>query len=181
MEKLYLQKLMYSGGVTTKGAVKETVADFNIYIESVGVILLGSEMKDPPKREWNDEDGIDVFYGAKPPMKDYDLEINCMAKENTITDLRKAMTAFLSYLSGGDGSGNVFAIYDTYNSTGRRNVRFTGASPDVYYNLETDKEKFVKFKFKMHVDDPRTEVSLSYDKNDPSKLIELAYEVDDIQ
>lgn len=113
-------------------------------------------------------------------MKDYDLEVNCMAKEETTAGLRKAITRFLSYLSGNDGGGNVFAIYDTYNSAGRRNVRFTGASPDVYYNLETDKEKIVKFKFTMHVDDPRTEVSLSYDKNNPTKLIELAYEVEDI-
>lgn len=178
MEKVYLQKLIYSGSSHTLGELKETVADFDIYLSEVPFIPVGMELKEPATRDWNDEDGVDVFYAATPRMKDYDMEISCMAKANTLNStydengvllekgLRDIVDDFLKYLSGAeDGQGNVFAIYDTRNGAGRKNVRYLSVDPDVFYNEEGDEECFVSFKAKFHVDDPRTEVSLVYDSS----------------
>ena len=100
MDKVYLQKLIYNGTAFTKDAVKETTKDFSVYIEDVPFILL-SDMKEDPKRDWYDQDGIDVFYdNKKPPIKDYDMDIVCEAKSDSIDDLRDKVDAFLKYMSG---------------------------------------------------------------------------------
>lgn len=160
MDKVYFQKLIYSGSSVTKDSVKETGADFSVYPQEVPFIMQ-AEMKESAKRDWHDEDGIDVFYGnPQPAIKDYDLEIECMAKSKTISDLRGIVNSFISYLRGDDGKGNVFAIFDTHCDAGRRNIRFMEYEDQSFYNFDSDDEKFISFKIKMHVDDPRTEVSL---------------------
>lgn len=165
MDKVYLQKLLYSGTTVSKGAVKETGADFSVYPSEVPFIAIG-DTKDVAKRDWYDEDGLDVFYDSAPKLKDYDLEITCLAKAETVDGLRKNVNSFISYLSGGDGKGNVFALYDTHCGAGRRNVRFVSFSEDSYYNIdEIDNLKLLSFKIKMHVDDPRTEVTLGKAKD----------------
>lgn len=161
MDKVYFQKLIYSGSSVTKGAVKETGADFSVYLSEVPFIMQKG-MKDPASRDWPDEDGLDVFYGSPtPPIKDYDIEIDCMAKAESVEELRSEVDSFVSYLRGDDGAGNIFALYDTHCKAGRRNVRYQGFDEQHWHNYESDKEKFLEFKITMHVDDPRTNVSLS--------------------
>lgn len=165
MDKVYLQKLIYSGTSFTKDAVKETTKDFSVYIEDVPFILL-SDMKDDPKRDWHDQDGIDVFYdNKKPPIKDYDMDIVCEAKSDSIDDLRDKVDAFLKYMSGDDGKGKVFSIYDTHCKAGRTNVRFVKQSQKTWFNMDSDDTKILVFQITMHVDDPRTAVSLVTDEN----------------
>lgn len=160
MDKVYFQKLTYLGSSVTKGDVKETGADFSVYPSEVPFVMQG-EMKEDAKRDWHDEDGIDVFYdNAVPPIKDYDLEIACMSKADSVEELRKNVNKFISYLRGDDGKGKVFAVYDTHCGTGRMNVRFLEFDEQEWYNWEGDDMKFLSFKLKFHVDDPRTEVSL---------------------
>lgn len=176
MDKVYFQKLIYSGSSVTKDIVKETGADFSVYPQEVPFIMQ-AEMKEIAKRDWHDEDGIDVFYGnSGPSIKDYDLEIECMAKSKTISGLRGIINSFISYLRGDDGKGNVFAIFDTHCDAGRRNIRFVEYEDQSFYNLDSDDEKFISFKIKMHVDDPRTEVSL-VSEND--KVTDLKYNSND--
>lgn len=161
MDKVYFQKLIYSGTTVTKGTVRETGADFSVFLSKVPFIM-EAEAKDPPKRDWPDEDGLDILYdNPNPPLKDYELELECMSKADNLATLRANVNAFLSYLRGDDGKGNVFAVYDTHCKAGRRNVRFQKAEEDAYYNCENDGELLLTFKIKLHVDDPRTEVSLS--------------------
>lgn len=161
MDKVYFQKLIYLGSSVTKETVKETVADFSVYLSEVPFILQ-KEMKAPASHDWPDEDGLDVFYdNSTPSIKDYDIDIACMAKAESVDALRSAVNGFISYLRGSDGKGNVFALYDTHCKAGRRNVRFTGFDEQHWYNYESDKDKVLEFKITMHVDDPRTEVSLS--------------------
>jgi hypothetical protein len=45
MDKVYLQKMIYSGTSFTKDEVKETVKDFSVYIQDVPFIIL-SDMKE---------------------------------------------------------------------------------------------------------------------------------------
>lgn len=177
MDKVYFQKLTYLGATVTKGDVKETGANFSVYPSEVPFIMQG-EMKDEAKRDWHDEDGIDVFYdNTKPPIKDYDLEIDCMAQAASVEALRSCVNNFISYLRGDDGKGNVFAIYDTHCKAGRRNVRFIEYENRSFYNYDSDDEKLISFKIKMHVDDPRTEVSLSTttDSNGNVTVTDLTY------
>lgn len=160
MDKVYFQKLTYSGTSVSKGDVKETGADFSVFPQELPFIMQ-AEMKEDAKRDWHDEDGIDVFYGnSKPAIKDYDMEIDCMAKSESVASLRKTINNFISYLRGDDGKGNVFAIYDTHCDAGRKNVRFVEYEDQSFYNFDSDEEKLIAFKIKMHVDDPRTEVSI---------------------
>lgn len=166
MDKVYFQKLIYSGTSYTKDTVKETVKDFSVYIQDVPFILL-SDMKDVAKRDWHDEDGTDVFYGnKKPPLKDYDIDIVCQAKSDSISELRNNVDAFLKYLSGSDAKGNVFCIYDTHCGTGRSNVRFVKVSQKTWFNMDSDDSKILVFQITLHVDAPRSIVSLVKDGND---------------
>lgn len=175
MDKVYLQKLTYSGTSVSKGDVKETVADFSVYLAEFPFIIMDG-MKDVAKRDWYDEDGIDVFYdNGTPPLKDYDMDITCMAKADAVAELREKVSAFISYLRGDDGKGNVFAVYDTHCGAGRRNVRFVSVSQNAYYNIDMDDEKQLQFKVKLHVDDPRTEVTL-VKGTDGETVTELGYE-----
>lgn len=177
MDKVYFQKLTYLGASVTKGEVKETGADFSVYPSEIPFIMQG-EMKDDAKRDWHDEHGIDAFYdNTEPPIKDYDLEIDCMAKAASVEALRKCVGDFVAYLRGDDGKGKVFAIYDTHCHAGRRNVRFLGYENQSYYNFDSDDEKFIAFKIKMHVDDPKTEVALATetDTDGNTKVTGLAY------
>lgn len=176
MEKVYLQKQIFSGTSVSKGTLHETVADFSIYISDVPFLPIGAEMKDPASRDWHDEDGLDVFYTASPPMKDYDLELSCMAKGTTIAALRSSVDSFLQYLSGSDGLGSVFLLYDTRSATGRQHVRYVSASTDVFYNEDSDTELFLSFKVKFHVDDPRTLVSPVYSVSSPATVTGLSIE-----
>jgi hypothetical protein len=97
-------------------------------------------------------------------MKDYDLDIVCQAKSNTVSELRNTVDAFLKYLTGDDGKGNVFAIYDTHCNAGRKNVRFSKVSQKTWFNMDSDDTKILVFQITMHVDDPRTIVSLVNDE-----------------
>lgn len=163
MDKVYLQKMIYSGTSFTKDEVKETVKDFSVYIQDVPFILL-SDMKDVAKRDWHDEDGIDVLYNNKPTIKDYDMDIVCQAKSETVSELRNTVDAFLKYLTGDDGKGSVFAIFDTHSNAGRKNVRFSKVSQKTWFNMDSDDTKILVFQITMHVDDPRSKVSLTTDK-----------------
>ena len=165
MDKVYFQKMIYSGTSYKKGDVKETVKDFSVYIQEVPFILL-SDMKDVAKRDWHDEDGIDVFYNnSNPPAKDYDIEITCEAKSDDVSVLRDKVDAFIKYITGGDGKGCVFAIYDTHCQAGRYNVRFTKVSQKTWFNMDSDDTKILVFQITMHVDSPRSSVSLVMDKS----------------
>ena len=165
MDKVYFQKMIYSGASYKKGDVKETVKDFSVYIQEVPFILL-SDMKEVAKRDWHDEDGIDVFYdNSNPPAKDYDIEITCEAKSDDVSDLRAKVDAFIKYITGSDGDGCVFAIYDTRCQAGRYNVRFSKVSQKVWFNMDSDDTKILVFQITMHVDNPRGNVSLVADSN----------------
>lgn len=173
MDKVYLQKMIYSGTSFTKDEVKETVKDFSVYIQDVPFILL-SDMKDVAKRDWHDEDGIDVLYNNKPTMKDYDMDIVCQAKSETVSELRDTVDAFLKYLTGDDGKGSVFAIFDTHSNAGRKNVRFFKVSQKTWFNMDSDDTKILVFQITMHVDSPRSKVSLTTDKG--GNVIDLRIE-----
>lgn len=165
MDKVYFQKMIYSGTSYKKGDVKETVKDFSVYIQDVPFILL-SDMKDVAKRDWHDEDGIDVFYSnSNPPAKDYDIEITCEAKSDDVSDLRDKVDAFIKYITGGDGKGCVFAVYDTHCQAGRSNVRFLKVSQKTWFNMDSDDTKILVFQITMHVDAPRSSVSLVMDRS----------------
>ena len=165
MDKVYFQKMIYSGASYKKGDVKETVKDFSVYIQEVPFILL-SDMKEVAKRDWHDEDGIDVFYdNSNPPAKDYDIEITCEAKSDDVSDLRAKVDAFIKYITGSDGDGCVFAIYDTHCQAGRYNVRFSKVSQKVWFNMDSDDTKILVFQITMRVDNPRGNVSLVAESN----------------
>lgn len=165
MDKVYFQKLITSGNTVTKDSIKETVKDFSVYIGEVPFILL-SDMKDVAKRDWHDEDGIDVFYGeGTPKIKDYDMEITCQAKSESVSDLRSKVDAFLNYLSGGDGKGNVFAIYDTHCEAGLSNIRFVKVSQKTWFNMDADDTKILMFQVTFHVDAPRSRVNVVQKSN----------------
>lgn len=156
MDKVYFQKSIYNGQSYVKDNVMETVRDFSVYIGEVPFILF-SDMKDVAKRDWHDVDGIDVFYGnSVPPLKDYDIEITCQAKSDDVRELRTHVDAFLKYLSGGDGKGNVFSVYDTHCQAGLANVRFVKVSQKSWFNEDSDDTKVLVFQITLHADAPRS-------------------------
>lgn len=162
MDRIFLQKTTYAGMSVVNGGVVDISAKYGIYPSEAPFLVMG-DMKDAAKRDWPDEDGIDVFYGnATPPMKDYDIEITCMAKADSVEALRTNINSFIAFIKGDDGKGNVFMMYDEHCRSGRQKVRFVSFDEQSYYNLDMDDEKQLTFKVKFHVDDPRSVVAPSY-------------------
>ena len=58
-----------------------------------------------------------------------------------------------------DGAiGGRLAVYDEYTKLGRKDIHLTEVSEDIYYDVDYDDEQCAKFKIKLTVEDPSTDV-----------------------
>lgn len=145
--KYYVQK------ETDGAAVKELGEDFGFY-ETESKFYGGNEVKDPPKREWLDEDGDDEFVPAEQKYKAYDMEVK-FGYKGTMFSANAKLKVLQDYLNGG-----TMKVYDSYNRIGRQNVRFEGISDDAELVRDTDGDILI-ITMKLKVNDPRTEITLS--------------------
>lgn len=116
-DKVYIQKMKEGA------AVKETVADFDIYCAEIPFRLF-VEAKDPSKRDWMDEHGDDEYIpdsGLK--LKAYTMDVKFCCKGDKFSSNAK-IQKFVEYLTGMDGSGAVMMMYCTWTKIGRRGIRF---------------------------------------------------------
>lgn len=138
-------------------AVKETVADFDIYCADIPFKLF-VEAKDPSKRDWMDEHGDDEYIpdsGLK--LKAYSMDVKFCCKGDKYSSNEK-IKRFVSYLTGLDGSGAEMKMYCTWTKIGRKSIRFDKLNDKAELVRDDDGDILV-FTITFKVNDPVTDVA----------------------
>lgn len=164
---LILQQTFDGSNYTSVGSIVDTQAKFRIACQEFPFKDL-PEIKELPKRDWNDEDGEDVYIptdGYKFEAYDVDVTFIYVGTEATMkSDIRK----FIDFLHGRkDSNGNsrtggvMLAIYDEYTQIGRRGVLVSKVDNTLYWNVDYDPDAIATFKVKFRVTDPVTRLNSS--------------------
>ena len=150
-DKVYIQKMKEGA------AVKETVADFDIYCAEIPFRLF-VEAKDPSKRDWMDEHGDDEYIpdgGLK--LKAYTMDVKFCCKGDKFSSNAK-IQKFVEYLTGMDGSGAVMKMYCTWTKIGRREIRFDKLNDKAELVRDGDVDTLV-FTITFKVNDPVSNIT----------------------
>lgn len=142
----------------TGAAVKETVADFDVWCASIPFDI-GMEVKEPVVKDWKDEDGEDSYLGDSLKFAAYDMTVKWCCKGDKFS-ANAVIKKFLSYLSGRDGSGMKMKMYCDWTNVGRRHIRLKKVSDDASLHRD-DEGDVVTFSTVLRVEDPVTEITLS--------------------
>lgn len=156
-EKVYIQK------TKANSPIKETIADFDIYCADMPFKLF-AEAKDPSKRDWFDEHGEDEYIpngGIK--LKSYTMDVKFCCKGEKYSANAK-IQKFLNYLTGLDNTGAEMMMYCTWTKIGRTGIRFDKLSDKADLVRDEDGDTLV-FTVTFKVNDPVTDIILSYDTN----------------
>lgn len=165
-KKFLIQQQTYNGTTYTNvGNVVDTMSSFNVVCKEFPFKVL-PEAKEPPKRDWADEDGEDVFFSAGAiKAKAYDVEATFLyagTKAQMPTDLKN----FIKFINGRNtGGSQCLKIYDEYTKTGRQGVYVQQVSDDLYYFNDSSVDAIAMFKVKFRVTDPVTDVTLTPPSN----------------
>lgn len=154
-KKLYLQK------EETGSVMKETVADFGMWVMADTPFKMGGEAKSLPSNDWIEDDGVEEYVPDVLPMKDYDLKIRFGFKASTASQkANAAITAFRDYLTGRDTTypGVWLKMYFEGYGIGRQKVRFSSMSEPEYWTSGDCERAIFEVTFK--VDDPVTEMEI---------------------
>lgn len=146
--KFYIQK------ESADAKVMELGEDFDFY-ETECKFYGGNAVKDPPKREWYDEDGEDEFVPDDPKYKSFEMDIKFGYKGSQFTANEK-LEKLQEYLASG-----TMKVYDSYNNIGRQNVRFEEIPDDAELVRDPDDGDILIITVKLKVNDPRTKITLS--------------------
>lgn len=142
----------------TGAAVKETVADFDVWCASIPFDI-GMEAKEPVVKDWKDEDGEDSYLGDSLKFAAYDMTVKWCCKGDKFS-ANAVIKKFLNYLSGRDGSGMKMKMYCDWTNVGRRHIRLKKVSDDASLHRD-DEGDVVTFSTVLRVEDPVTEITLS--------------------
>lgn len=149
--KVYIQK--------EGGALKETIADFGLYCQTIP-FHVGRSIKELPKRSWFDEHGDDEYVPDTLMVDAYDLDVTFIYKGSKYS-ANTIVSAFISYITGADNSGTVFSIYDSYTGIGRQKCRVMEVAEKAQIYRVDDSEMagegdILQFSVKVKVNDPVT-------------------------
>lgn len=160
--KTYMQQLSFNGTTYTKGSVVDLLETYNIGCENFPFKVM-PEAKELPKRDFPDENGVEVFAPTQMPLKDYEIDVIFIYKGNE-SSMRSDVQNFLNFLYGRNNGavGSTFAIYDEHVKIGRKDVRVKRVGNEFFYNEDYDDEKQAGFKVTFNVDDPATDVVPQY-------------------
>lgn len=105
------------------GEVKDLYEDFGFKTTSVP-LFFPLEVKDPPSRDWQDEDGEDVYFPENAKLKAYETDVSVLYTGAMGTSEAK-MKSLFSYLITG---GSEISIYSPYSNTGCKGAYLKGFS-----------------------------------------------------
>lgn len=146
-------------GVTVNDTTVHDSDEWNIRIMDAPFKVKG-ELKDVPSNDWHDENGLETFLPDTPAIKAYDMTVTFVFKGAKGTAAKK-IKSFLDYLS----NGGSFKLYVERHKIGRQHVRYDSYDPSAEYIDDDDEnvngEDIIKFKVKLKVDDPETEIVLT--------------------
>jgi len=160
--RTFIQQLEYDGSEYTKGSVVDIYNEFGMGVE-VFPFKEKPETKDVAVRDWPDEHGLDTYI---PPsglfLKDYDIDVEVICY-GSLSNLHTRISNFLSFITGFNTNGKArLAVYDEHVGQGRKDVRYVSNENTLWYNEDHDDDKIARFTVKFHVDDPKTEVTPSF-------------------
>lgn len=160
--KTYIQQLHFDGSTYTRGSVVDILSTYKVVCQEFPFKIL-PEAKELASRDWNDEDGLDVYYPTTRRMKEYETDVDFLyvGTENAI---REDLKNFINFLYGRDNGavGVSLAVYNEYTGIGRKDVVVTKVSDDVYYGDDNDTDAIAKFSVTFKVNDPVTDVTPVY-------------------
>lgn len=167
--KFYIQQLSFDGESYTTGNTYDSLTQWGIVCKEFPFTLY-PEAKAPVTRDWLGLDGLEVYAPATQPLKEYDIDVEFIAKgndgvadETATIQLAQNIRAFLTFLYGRNtnATGSLLAIYDEYTMIGRKDVRVKKVSPDAYERQEGANPAVAVFKVTFTVYDPMTDVSVT--------------------
>lgn len=138
--------------------VVDTFDSWNIVCKDFPFKLYG-EAKELTVQDWKDMDGDDEYIPSVLPIAAYEVDVEFVYKGDVNTANVK-IRAFLDYLTGRDGTGAEFMVYDTYTRIGRQRMRYMSVEDDVFFR-QTDGGDIVVFSVTFKVNDPVTDITLT--------------------
>ena len=139
------------------------IDDFGFYVKDIP-FSLSAKVKEPEKNTFFDEDGDQEYEQNNLYLEGYEMEITFCSK-GTKEQLYSRYMKLLKYLTGKDGTGTKFMLYNERIGAGRTDIRLKEFDDDAeYYDLDSDEEPFLlEIKSTFKVNDPITEVTLNAD------------------
>ena len=132
--------------------VKDSIAAFGMYV-SENPFKPCDSVKEPSKRDWNDEHGDDEYIGPEGLyMASYETDIKFLFRGDAFGATDKCK-AFLDYLR----KSGMMKMYCEFNKIGRQHVRLKSISPTLY--REPGSEDLLVLSIKFKVNDPVTEIN----------------------
>lgn len=132
--------------------VKDTIADFGMYV-SENPFKPCSDVKEPTKRSWYDEDGDDEYIGSDGLyMASYENKVKFLFKGNVFGANEKCK-AFIDYLR----KSGMMKMYCEFNRIGRQHVRLKSIDPELYRDPDDGDILTLSVTFKFN--DPVTDIS----------------------
>lgn len=159
-KKLLIQRQSYNGtSYTNVGSIVDTYAAYGVVCQEFPFKYL-PERKEPASRDWNDEDGEDVYIPSNGlRYKAYDMEVKFLyvgSQMNMANDLKN----FIEFICGKDLNQPILlAVYDEYTQTGRRGLYVKEIDNDLVAYDNVNLEVIATFKVKFHVTDPVTRIN----------------------
>ena len=153
---------IYFKKMKDNASVVDTLDNWDIVCKDFPFKLYG-DAKELPVRNWKDKDGDDEYIPSVLPIEAYEMEVE-FAYKGDMNSANEKIREFLDYLTGRDGTGAEFSVYDTYTRIGRQHVRYVGVEEDVFFRgkkSSTYGYDVVVFVVKMKVNDPVTDITLS--------------------
>lgn len=143
----------------TGSPVKESVSDFSIWCKEMPFQLF-SDAKELQKTDWMDEHGDDEYIPNELKLQAYSMDVTFCYKGDMGTANDK-IKAFMQYLTGMDGGGSTFKVYDGFTRIGRQHVRYESFDPDGEIVRDEHEGDVIVFKVKLKVNDPVTDIYLT--------------------
>lgn len=149
---------IYFRKMNDESPVVDTLGKWGVVCKDFPFKVYG-DAKDLPKHDWKDEDGDDEYIPSVLPISSYEMEVE-FAYKGAMDSANKKIKEFLDYLTGRDGTGAEFSVYDTYTRIGRQHMRFVSVKDDIFLRSESGGDVIV-FAVTFKVNDPVTDITLA--------------------
>lgn len=144
------------GGVTQP--VIDTIEQWGIVCREVSFIPYPSP-KNLPARDWPDEDGVDEYVPSQLKLSAAEIKVD-FGVTGDVGVANTAIKGFVDYLTGRDGNGCLFSIYDEYTRIGKQNVRYLSIEDDATLERNSAQDLVLLFSMTFKCNDPYTDITL---------------------
>jgi len=173
--KTYIQQTRKDSNSYVKGSVVDLLEVYKIVCQDFPFKVM-PKAKELPKRDWADEDGVDVYVPQARTMQPYEMDVDFLYA-GTDASIRTDLKNFIEFLYGRNANavGSLLAIYNEHAGLGRKDVIVSEISDDVFYTDTGDVDAVATLKVKFLVCDPVTDVTLTRTTNNGNTTLALNF------